>query len=108
MKKFLKVLGAVFSVLLVTAIVFGFGYFFGNRSNGGKAEVVPASSSGIDLKLPGEVEKSIITVDEVEAKILEIGELATCEGDYTVTRGKEGFYPLFCGQDSHSGFNEPC
>ena len=89
MKKFLKVLGAVFSVLLVTAIVFGFGYFFGNRSNGGKAEVVPASSSGIDLKLPGEVEKSIITVDEVEAKILEIGELATCEGDYTVTRGKD-------------------
>lgn len=83
MKKFLKVLGAVFSVLLVTAIVFGVGYFLGNRSNGGKAEVVPASSSGIDLKLPGEVEKSIITVDEVEAKILEIGELATCEGDYT-------------------------
>lgn len=56
MKKFLKVLGAVFSALLVTAIVFGVGYFFGNRSNGGKAEVVPASSSGIDLKLPGEVE----------------------------------------------------
>ena len=58
MKKFLKVLSAVFSVLLVTAIVFGFGYFFGNRSNGGKAEVVPASSSGIDLKLPGEVDPS--------------------------------------------------
>lgn len=72
-----------------------------------KAEVVPASSSGIDLKLPGEVEKSIITVDEVEAKILEIGELATCEGDYTVTRGKD-FTLLFCGQNSHSGFNEPC
>ena len=89
MKKFLKVLGAIFSVLLVTAIVFGFGYFFGNRSNGGKAEVVPASSSGIDLKLPGEVEKSIITVDEVDAKIIEIGELETCEGDYTVTRGKD-------------------
>ena len=53
MKKFLKVLGAVFSALLVTAIVFGVGYFLGNRSNGGKAEVVPASSSGIDLKLPG-------------------------------------------------------
>ena len=47
------------------------------------------SCSRIDLKLPGEVEKSIITVDEVEAKILEIGELATCEGDYTVTRGKD-------------------
>ena len=62
MKKFLKVLGAVFSALLVTAIVFGVGYFLGNRSNGGKTEVVPASSSGIDLKLPGEVEKSIITV----------------------------------------------
>ena len=62
MKKFLKVLGGIFAVLLVTAIVFGVGYFFGNRSNGGKAEVVPASSSGIDLKLPGEVEKSIITV----------------------------------------------
>ena len=77
MKKFLKVLGGIFAVLLVTAIVFGVGYFFGNRSNGGKAEVVPASSSGIDLKLPGEVEKSIITVDEVEAKILEIGELVT-------------------------------
>ena len=89
MKKFLKVLGGIFAVLLVTAIAFGFGYFFGNRSNGGKAEVVPTSSSGIDLKLPGEVEKSIITVDEVEAKILEIGELATCEGDYTVTRGKD-------------------
>ena len=28
-------------------------------------------------------------MDEVEAKILEIGELATCEGDYTVTRGKD-------------------
>ena len=37
MKKFLKVLGAVFSALLVTAIVFGVGYFLGNRSNGGKA-----------------------------------------------------------------------
>ena len=30
MKKFLKVLGGIFAVLLVTAIVFGFGYFFGN------------------------------------------------------------------------------
>ena len=55
MKKFLKVLGGIFAVLLVTAIAFGFGYFSGNRSNGGKAEVVPASISGIDLKLPGEV-----------------------------------------------------
>lgn len=31
MKKFLKVLGGIFAVLLVTAVVFGFGYFSGNR-----------------------------------------------------------------------------
>lgn len=45
MKKFLKVLGGIFAVLLVTAIAFGFGYFFGNRSNGGKRKLFPQAAA---------------------------------------------------------------
>lgn len=39
-----------------------------------------------DLKIPGEVEKRIVTIDEVETKLVEIGELSTYSGKYTVTK----------------------
>ena len=38
------------------------------------------------MKLPGETEKRIVTIDEVETKLAEIGELSTYSGRYEVTK----------------------
>lgn len=68
-------------------ITFGIGLYIGTNYNKPKAEViVDTENSGFDLKLPGEVEKRTVTVDEVESRIFEIGELSTYCGEYKVTK----------------------
>lgn len=41
------------------------------------------------IKLPGEVEKRVITEEEVESKLKEMAELTTYSVDYTVSLGKD-------------------
>lgn len=43
------------------------------------------------MKLPGEKEKSIVTLDEVRTKLVAIGELSTYSGQYTVKKGRDFF-----------------
>lgn len=95
MKKFFGILGWIAAAAVLIFVAFGF--FGKNASDEGESVVLPSSNPGFDLKLPGEELKSVVTVNEVEAKIAEIGELATCEGDYRVTRGRDFSREIFGG-----------
>ena len=77
------------AVLLVLLIAVFFAGFFTGRFSGTDAEPVAAESTSFDLQLPGEVEKRIVTEDEVKDKLVEIGELAAYSGEYTVSKSAE-------------------
>lgn len=79
---------AFLAVLLVLAIGFGGGYCYCRYKLEQNAEPFD-NSKNFDLKLPGEVEKRIITKNEVEAKLIEIGQLATYSGEYTIEKSAE-------------------
>lgn len=76
-------------VLLVLALTFAAGYYVAGMDLGTEKEVVKKEKSGFDFRLPGEVEKRVVTVEEVEAKLTEMAELTTYSGEYTVTLGKD-------------------
>lgn len=85
-----KILCKIISVLLALALVFGAGYFVGTQKQKGDTIVVdPDDDDKLDLKLPGEKEKREVTVEEVKTKLVELDELATYSGEYTVTLGKD-------------------
>ena len=73
-------------ILLVAAILFGTGYHCGDKR---KSEKHVATKDGFDLKLPGEAEKMTVTINEIEGKLKEIGELSSHEWDYTSRKGKD-------------------
>ena len=73
-------------LVLIATLLFGAGYYFGGHKY---SEQHAAAEDNFDLKLPGETERMVLTINEVEAKLKEIGELSSCEGDYTVRRGKD-------------------
>lgn len=89
MNRFTKGLLNAVAVILTLAVVFGIGFFAGKIYVEKTSLVDSSTNEGFDLHLPGEVEKMVVTAEEVEAKILEIGELTSCEGFYTVTKGKD-------------------
>ena len=90
MKKFLCTLRNIVAVILILCTVFGAGYFYGCYIDRNKEEVVVTEPTNtFDLELPLEVERRVVTVDEVESKLVEIGELSTYSGEYTCTLGKE-------------------
>lgn len=85
-----KILGEIISVLLVLALVFGAGYFVGTQKQKGEVTVVDSDDDDeFNLELPGETEKRVVTVEEVKTKLVELDELATYSGEYTVTYGKD-------------------
>ena len=92
MKKSLKFLRALLAVIITLLIVFFCGYYIGSlRSKKTVSAAVPvpvssSSSPAIDLQLPGEVEKRIVTEEEVKSKLVEIGQLATYSAEYTVSK----------------------
>lgn len=89
MKKFIVFLRDLVAVLIVLAVTFGAGYYYCYNSSNKSTEVVADHEDGFDLKLPLEVERCVVTVEEVEAKLVEIGELSTYAGEYNITLGKE-------------------
>lgn len=88
MRKVLSAIELLLVLLLVSALAFGGGYWMGVRQQN-EAEIVETPQDDFDLKLPGEVEKRVVTKEEVEVKLLEIGELASYSGDYTVSKSTE-------------------
>lgn len=89
MKKFLNTVKEIVSVVLILGVVFGAGYYFGDIANQQESIAVEEKDGGIDLELPLEVERRTVTVDEVESRLVEIGELSTISGEYTYTLGKD-------------------
>lgn len=91
MNKVWKALSSTLAVLFTLGIVFGAGYFVGSRSDE-DAEVVepitPAEEK-FDLELPAEVEKRVVTADEVEVVLAEISQFSTYSGEYTTTKSAE-------------------
>ena len=72
------------------ALGFVGGYWYHSQKIEDKADVVVDDTTP-DVKLPGEREKSIVTVDEVRTKLVAIGELSTYSGQYTVKKGRDFF-----------------
>ena len=89
MKKIGKAVKGTATVLIAVAIVFAAGFYVGRFTGVGATTVRAGNSKSFDLQLPGETEKMVVTVDEVKAKIREIGEFTSCEGTYTVTKGQD-------------------
>lgn len=90
MKKFLMMILNVVAVVIVFALVFGIGFLVGLGTGETEKNVVKNDSDKpYDVKLPGETEKRIITVKDVESKLAEMQELSTYSGEYTISLGKE-------------------
>ncbi len=77
---------SIIGIILVASLLFGAGYYLGGHRN---SEQHIATVDGFDMQLPGETERMVLTINEVESKLQEIGELSSCEGIYTVRRGKD-------------------
>lgn len=75
-------------IILIAALGFVGGYWYHSQKIEDKADVVVDDTTP-DVKLPGEKEKSIVTVDEVRTKLVAIGELSTYSGQYTVKKGRD-------------------
>ena len=80
MKKMIRKM-SIIAVIAAAAI-----FLKGTFLNAGEPDCVYEADEG--LQLPGEQEKEKVTVEEVEVKLNEIGELSTVEGEYTVDLGK--------------------
>lgn len=90
MLKFLKIIRDIVSVIIVIALVFGAGFYTATQVMQPEEVVVEkVVEKPVEIKLPGEVEKRIITVEEVESKLHEMAELTTYADEYSVTLGKE-------------------
>lgn len=91
MAKVWKAIRSALAVLLTLALVFSAGYFVGSFPDE-EAEIVepinPAEEK-FDLELPAEVEKRIVTVEEVEVMLVDISQFSTYSGEYTTTKSAE-------------------
>ena len=84
-----KTFSSAIAILLMVIVIFGSGYFVG-KYYGNRGEVVEETNSEeFDLKLPGEQERRVVTVDEIEMKLVEIGQLSTYSGEYSVTKSAD-------------------
>ncbi|MGO5024512.1 DUF4230 domain-containing protein [Lawsonibacter sp. LCP25S3_G6] len=89
MVKVWKTASSAIAALLAIVLIFGSGYLLG-KYYGNRGEVFEEKDSGgFDLKLPGEQEVRVVTVDEVEMRLVEIGQLSTYSGEYSVTKSAD-------------------
>ena len=91
MAKVQKAISSTIAVLLTLAIVFGAGYFVGSFPDEDAEVVEPINPTEekFDLKLPAEVEKRIVTVEEVEVVLIDVSQFSTYSGEYTTTKSAE-------------------
>ena len=91
MAKVWKASSSTIAVLLTLAIVFGAGYFVGSFPDEDAEVVEPINPTEekFDLKLPAEVEKRIVTVEEVEVVLVDVSQFSTYSGEYTTTKSAE-------------------
>lgn len=91
MAKVWKAISSTIAVLLTLAIVFGAGYFVGSFPDEDDEVVEPINPTEeeFDLKLPAEVEKRIVTVEEVEVVLIDVSQFSTYSGEYTTTKSAE-------------------
>lgn len=91
MAKVWKAISSTLAVLLTLALVFGAGYFVDSYPDE-EAEIVEPinpTEEKFDLELPAEVEKRIVTVEEVEVVLVDISQFSTYSGEYTTTKSAE-------------------
>ena len=88
MKKLSKSLAIILSVVIVIGTAFVGGYFVGIKQLP-EAEIVENPTNENDLRLPGEVEKRIVTVEEINSKLKEISEFSTYSSEYEVTKSAD-------------------
>lgn len=91
MAKVWKAISSTISVLLTLAMVFGAGYFAGSypKDEAEVVEPVTPVEKKFDLELPAEVEKRLVTEDEVEIVLVDISQFSTYSGEYTATKSAE-------------------
>ncbi len=88
MSKFIKGVIEILACVIVLAACFGGGYYYAKQTIEPEKVVEVVENEKI-VEIPGEVEKRIVTEEEVESKLQEMAELTTYSGEYTVTLGKE-------------------
>lgn len=88
-KIFVRVAVVFTSLVIVLAISAGIVWVKSFAQEPKKAEIIEASENEFDLKLSNEVEKRVVTVEEIKIKLAEIGQLATYYEDYQVTKEVE-------------------
>ena len=88
MKKFGKLLAIILSSAIIIGVAFGCGYFVCKKQLS-ESEIVENPTDESNLKLPGEVEKRIVTVEEINSKLKEISEFSTYESEYEVTKSAD-------------------
>jgi len=91
MAKIWKAISSTLAVLLTLAIVFGAGYFVGSIPDEEAEVVEPVApvEEEFDLELPAEVEKRIVTVEEIEVVLVDISQFSTYCGEYTATKSAD-------------------
>lgn len=90
MRKILSFIRDFLTVVIVIVVAFGTGYFYAIRTNlPFTEEELKKTKDSFDLELPLEVERRAVTVEDVESKLIEIGELSTYSGEYTCTFGRD-------------------
>ncbi len=88
MKKAVQNIFYTICMLVLLAGMFGGGYYFRDQQiEAENTEIVEDTAP--DIQLPGEVEKRIVTKEEVEGKLVEIKELSTYSSEYTVEKAAD-------------------
>ena len=82
------IVASILAIALFITIGYEIGYYRAEKTIEPEQVVVEKTVEKI-IELPGEVEKRVVTVEDVESKLHEMAELTTYSGDYTVTIGKE-------------------
>lgn len=78
------------AVLVVLVLVFEAGSFYNQLfGTDATAEAVENNDEDFDLQLPGEVEKRVVTVDEIEGKLEQLNEWSTYSGNYQITKSED-------------------
>lgn len=91
MAKVWKAISSTLVVLFTLALAFGAGYFVGSfpKEEADIIQPIDPTEEKFDMELPAEVEKRIVTVEEVEVMLVDISQFSTYSGEYTTTKSAE-------------------